>query len=97
MAVDGDWTITISTPMGPQDAKLSIATSGATFTGRIDGELIPDREIAGSVSGETVSWSMDIDKPMPLTLDVSLTANGDLLTGNAKLGMFGDAPVTGRR
>ena len=34
---------------------------------------------------------------MPLTLEFSAAVDGDRLSGSVKLGMFGDAPVTGTR
>lgn len=97
MAIAGDWKITIQTPMGPQDADLTVAPSGDAFTGHIAGELIPARDISGKIDGDTASFSFDITQPMALTIDVKLTAAGDLLEGTARLGMFGDSKITGRR
>jgi hypothetical protein len=34
---------------------------------------------------------------MPLTLKFSVTADGAGMSGSVKLGMFGDAPLTGKR
>lgn len=97
MPVDGDWKITLSTPMGPQDADLSVTADGETFTGTIAGGVIEPRAISGQVSGDTLSFSFDVAQPMPLTIDARLTVAGDTIEGSAKLGMFGDAKVTGRR
>lgn len=97
MAIAGDWKISIATPMGPQEAALTITPSGETFTGRIAGGLIEARDIEGKIDGETASFSLDIAQPMPLTIDVKVNATGDALEGSAKLGMFGDAKVTGQR
>ena len=33
MAVDGNWNITMSTPMGERNATLTLATAGGTLTG----------------------------------------------------------------
>jgi len=33
MAVDGNWNITMSTPMGERSATLSLKSSGGTLTG----------------------------------------------------------------
>ncbi|WP_091741664.1 hypothetical protein [Phenylobacterium immobile] len=97
MAIAGDWKITIATPMGPQEADLAIKPAGDAFTGSIGGGMIEARDIAGTIDGETASFSLDITQPMPLTIDVKVTANGDALEGAAKLGMFGDAKVSGQR
>lgn len=97
MAVDGDWKITLSTPMGPQEADLSVTSSGDAFTGVIGGGVIEPRQVSGQVAGDTLAFSFDIQQPMPLTIEARLTVSGDAIGGNAKLGMFGDAKVTGRR
>ena len=97
MAIDGDWKISIATPMGPQDADVSIATEGDAFTGRIAGGLIEARDITGKIDGDTAQFSVDISQPVALTIEVTMTATGDILDGSAKLGMFGDAKITGQR
>ena len=33
MAVDGNWNLTMSTPMGERNATLSLKSSGGTLTG----------------------------------------------------------------
>ena len=47
--------------------------------------------------GNTISWSMSITVPMPMTLDCSATIDGDTLTGSVKAGAFGSFPMTGKR
>ena len=34
---------------------------------------------------------------MPMTLEFTATVDGDKMNGNVKLGMFGNAPLTGER
>ena len=96
MAVDGNWKISLSTPMGPQEMMLSVETSGETFTGRISGRM-GDNAIEGKVIGDTLTWSTKITQPMPVTLEFTTTVDGDEMNGNAKLGSFGNAAVTGSR
>ena len=38
-AVDGDWDVTIKSPMGDQKAVLSITSDGASFSGKMAGGL----------------------------------------------------------
>ena len=95
-AADGNWKITINTPMGAQEVTASIQTSGDTFTGKTSGRM-GDSEISGKVSGETLTWSANITQPMPMTLEFEATVNGDAMTGNVKLGAFGNAPLSGVR
>jgi hypothetical protein len=96
MSADGNWKITISTPMGPQEVTAQITTQGDTFTGKSESAM-GAQEITGKVSGDTLTWSSDITKPMPLKLEFEVKVEGDKLSGTCKLGAFGNAPVTGQR
>ena len=96
MSADGNWKITINTPMGAQEVSASITTSGDTFTGKTSGRM-GDAEIAGKVDGDTLTWSTDITNPMPMKLEFSATVAGDKMSGNVKLGMFGNAALSGVR
>ena len=96
MSADGNWKITINTPMGAQEVNASITTNGDTFTGKTEGRM-GSQEIEGKVNGNTLSWSANISQPMPMTLEFEATVDGDSMKGNVKLGAFGNAPMTGVR
>jgi len=96
MSADGNWKITISTPMGPQEMTVAIATQGDAFTGKAQSAM-GDTDFSGKVAGDTLTWSADITKPMPLTLEFDAKVDGDKMTGNVKLGAFGSAPLNGTR
>lgn len=96
MSADGNWEVTMNTPMGAQKVGLSIATSGGTFTGKAKTPQ-GEQEITGKVEGDTLSWSTSITQPMPITLEFTAKVAGDEMTGNVKLGAFGNAPLTGKR
>jgi hypothetical protein len=97
MAIDGTWKIAMETPLGKREASLQLHASGGALTGKMSGEAGSIDIYDGSVSGDQGSFKVDITQPMPLTLEFSVTANGDALSGSVKLGMFGNAPVTGER
>ena len=96
MSADGNWKITINTPMGAQTVTAAIKTSGDTFTGTTEGQM-GKQEVSGKVDGDTLTWSANITNPMPLTLEFEAKVDGDKMTGNVKLGMFGNAPLSGER
>lgn len=96
MSADGNWKITINTPMGPQEVNATITTSGDTFTGKTEGRM-GSQEITGKVDGNTLTWSANITSPMPMQLDFTATVDGDKMSGNVKLGAFGNAPLSGVR
>jgi hypothetical protein len=96
MSADGNWKITINTPMGARTVNSSIKTDGATFTGSTTSEM-GSQDISGSVDGDTLKWKFDITNPMPMTLEFEAKVDGDKMSGNVKLGMFGNAPLSGER
>lgn len=96
-AVDGDWDVTVKSPMGDQKSVLTINSNGDSFTGKMQGSLGSMDIANGSVSGNTLSWKMDMTVPMPMTLDCTATVDGDSLTGEVKAGAFGSMPVSGTR
>lgn len=96
MSADGNWKITINSPMGAQEVEASITTNGDTFTGTTKGRM-GEQSVEGKVSGDTLTWSTSISQPMPMTLEFTATVSGDSMSGNVKLGAFGSAPLTGTR
>lgn len=90
------WEITLSTPMGPQVMTAQIAREGERFTGSITHQA-GVQEISGTVAGNTLSWSLSLSQPVAITLGFEAVIEGDQMTGNVKLGAFGNAALTGRR
>jgi hypothetical protein len=98
MTVDGTWKLTINTPMGEQQSTLTITAVGAQLTGTQSapsGESAPIVE--GIADGNSLSWKAAIIRPMPMTLEFSGTVNGDQMSGEVKLGMFGTSTFAGKR
>ena len=97
MSADGTWNTTMNTPMGAQNATLTLASDGAALTGKMSspqGELeIQD----GAIDGEDLSWKADITSPMAMTLEFSAKVEGDEISGTVKLGAFGNATFSGTR
>jgi hypothetical protein len=95
--VDGKWNCTVESPMGEQEFVLTVISDGDRFTGSAVGNIGSKDIDEGSVDGNTVSWTMHISKPMPLTLACRATVSGDTLEGKVKAGIFGSFPITGTR
>ena len=97
MSADGTWNTTMNTPMGAQQGTLELATDGNSLTGKLGG---PQGEIEiqdGTVDGDNLSWKADITSPMAMTLEFTATVSGDEISGDVKLGSFGNATFTGTR
>src|SRR5438093_13474901 len=94
MSADGNWKITMHTPMGARTMAVTIATSGDAFAGKIDSEM-GTQELTGKIDGDTLTWSTDITNPMPTTLEFTVQVDGDKMTGKCKPGTVGMADRAG--
>jgi cytochrome P450 len=90
------WAISMKTPGGPQDLTAYLVRENAKLTGRIDSKMGAIEIKDGKIDGDTLSWTMHVKKPMPVKLSFNVKVAGDAMTGKAKLGMFGEAEVTGQ-
>ena len=97
MAVDGNWNLTMSTPMGERKATLSLTAAGGTLTGTQGAEGNSTEIFDGTVNGDNVAWKVSITNPMPLTLDFSGKVAGDSISGDMGIGPMGSFPFTGTR
>jgi hypothetical protein len=91
------WEITLSTPMGPQVMTSQIFRDGDSFTGTISSVEMGARDIAGKISGNMLTWTLSLTKPIAIKLSFQAQVEGGRMTGNVKLGMFGNAALTGKR
>ena len=98
MAIDGTYTITIHTPIGDQEAKLVLKTDGDTLTGTSESAMTGVSEIEdGRVNGNELTWTENVKTPMgPLTLNVTVTVDGDKISGQVNT-PFGPSPLEGSR
>lgn len=97
MAVDGNWKITLSTPLGDREATLTLKTDGNTLTGKQAADGNEADIVGGTVNGNDVAWKASITSPMPLTLSFTGTVDGDTISGDVGIGPMGSFPFTGTR
>ena len=97
MAVDGNWKITMNTPMGDRDSTLSLKTAGGTLTGTQAAEGNSIEIFDGTANGDDVSWEVSITNPMPLTLAFTGKVAGDSMSGEMGIGPMGSFPFTGKK
>ena len=97
MSADGTWTTVMNTPMGAQNGTLELATDGDSLTGKLSGPQGDIELTDGTADGDALTWKAAITSPMAMTLEFSATVNGDEISGDVKLGAFGNATFTGSR
>ena len=97
MAVDGNWNITMSTPMGERKATLNVTSAGGTLTGTQGADGNSGEIFDGTAAGDDVAWKISITNPMPLTLSFTGKVSGDSMSGEMGIGPMGSFPFTGTR
>jgi hypothetical protein len=97
MAVDGNWNLTMTTPMGERNATLSLKSAGSTLTGSQGADGNTAEIFDGTVNGDDVAWKISITDPMPLTLAFTGKVSGNDIAGEMGVGPMGSFPFTGTR
>jgi hypothetical protein len=97
MAVDGNWDLVMSTPMGERKATLSLKSAGGTLTGMQGADGNSTEIFDGTANGDDVAWKVSITNPMPLTLEFSGKVSGDSMSGEMGIGPMGSFSFTGTR
>ena len=97
MAVDGTYQIEIDTPMGKQEAKLTLKAAGAKLTGTMESAM-GKNDFTGAVKGNEVSWDMEINSPMgKMALSYKGKIAGSDISGEVVAGSFGSSPFKGKK
>ena len=98
MAVDGTYKIEIDTPMGKQEATITLKTAADKLSGTIESIFGTMDFSGGTVKSNAVAWSMEISSPIGnLKLDCSGKVSGNDISGEVKAGDFGIFPFKGRK
>ncbi|MBT4492714.1 MAG: hypothetical protein HOC70_05665 [Gammaproteobacteria bacterium] len=97
MSVDGSFNVTINSPMGAQDSVLTLVTDGDSLSGTMAGAQGTQEFTGGKVDGNNLAWEVNMTSPMPMTLEITATVDGDSISGDVKLGAFGNASFAGER
>ena len=97
MSFDGNWQLTISSPMGERPASLSITET----TGNIEGSLTTGMGISpiyGYADESSVAFSASVQGPMgAVKLEFAGTITGDEVSGEMQFGSMGSGPWNGAR
>lgn len=97
MSIDGDYNVKMNSPMGSQEAMLTLAASGASLSGKIAGPQGTQEFEGGTIDGKALAWKISMTQPMPMELEFDAEVDGDAIKGNVKLGAFGNATFEGTR
>lgn len=97
MSYDGEWRISIQTPIGLQVVLLSLAEEAGRVTGSATqgAETVSMLDVA--LDGDRLRWSQTVTRPMRLSISFDVTREGDRLSGTAKPGILPKVRVEGQR
>jgi hypothetical protein len=96
-SVDGDWDVSVKSPLGEQKSVATLKADGAALTGTNKTSAETQPLMNGKIDGDRLSWSMTATNPFPMTLDFEATLAGDRIEGTVKAGMFGKMPLVATR
>jgi hypothetical protein len=96
-AVDGEWALVLTTPMGKRNAILSLEMSNGKLTGTQGADGQSAEIFDGTVRGNDLFWKVSINSPMPLTLDFEGTIKGEEIAGEMSIDSIGRFSFIGRR
>ncbi len=97
MSFEGNWQLTITSPMGERPAQLSITET----TGNLEGSLttgMGTAPVSGHADNGSVEFSATVQGPMgAMKLDFSGDVTGDEVSGEMQFGPMGSGPWRGAR
>ncbi len=97
MSFEGNWDISIASPMGQQLVSLTIGRdeNGLVGTATQGAETVAFQNI--KPEGDRLRWTQNVSRPFPLTVKFDVVISGDVMTGAAKAGLFPETKLTGQR
>lgn len=92
------WALSIKTPIGRVPVTLHLVEGAAgALTGTAEGEHETVDLVDLTRSGDRLTWSQQVRRPMRLNLAFDVRLDGDKLEGTSKAGRLPGSKVTGTR
>jgi hypothetical protein len=97
MSVEGTYKITVKTPLGPQEAAMTLCVEGSALSGAIENVKGRSDFSGGTVAGGEFRFSARIGTPIGrVHADIEGRVEGDRLSATARLPL-GKAVIDGTR
>lgn len=101
MSFEGDWDVTITTPIGSLAVRYVFirGPAGLTGTATYKDETVALQNISSTTEpdGTRLTWRQSVRRPMRLNLDFDVVLDGDVLRGHSRAGRLPRSAVTGTR
>ncbi len=96
MLIDGTYEIIVQSPMGERKTTLVVKGDGDHFSGTNSGAM-GTSDVEGQIEGNTLTWKQKMTTPIPITLEMKASVEGDKVEGSVRAGMMGTFPLRGVR
>ncbi len=93
----GSWDVTVTTPIGKIETVFEITESAGVVTGIARSNKEAVDFIDPIISGDSMTWTQKVTKPMRLNLAFNISIDGDTFKGTARAGRLPASEVTGKR
>ncbi|OBG66554.1 MULTISPECIES: hypothetical protein [unclassified Mycobacterium] len=101
MGIEGEWDVTIKTPIGTLAVRYVFTElgDGLVGTATYKNESVPLRDLMSSAvaGGTRLTWRQSVTKPMRLNLDFDVVVDGESMSGHSRAGRLPRSPVSGVR
>lgn len=101
MGIEGEWNVTIKTPIGTLAVEYVFTQSDAGLSGAATykAETVPLQDITSEIvaDGTRLTWRQSVTKPIRLNLAFDVVVDGDVMTGHSRAGRLPRSTVSGSR
>ncbi|OMC45674.1 hypothetical protein A5745_14450 [Mycobacterium sp. IS-2888] len=101
MGIEGEWDVTIKTPIGTLAVEYVFRESrdGLGGTATYKSETVPLQGIRSEIvaDGTRLTWRQSVTKPIRLNLAFDVVVDGDVMTGHSRAGRLPRSAVSGSR
>ncbi|OMC10837.1 MULTISPECIES: hypothetical protein [unclassified Mycobacterium] len=101
MGIEGEWDVTIKTPIGTLAVEYVFRESpdGLGGTATYKSETVPLHDITSEIveDGTRLTWRQSVTKPIRLNLAFDVVVDGEVMTGHSRAGRLPRSAVSGSR
>ncbi|OBG31784.1 hypothetical protein [Mycobacterium sp. E3198] len=104
MGIEGDWDVSIKTPIGTLAVvytfrQLRDGDGGLAGTATYKDETVALQDFTSATvaDGTRLTWRQSVRKPIRLNLDFDVVVKGDAMSGHSRAGRLPRSAVSGTR
>ena len=97
--IAGNWLLTVETPMGQQDATMTVNQNGKEISGRLESQ-IGNVDYAGTIEGNDIKFTYDVSSlgaPAGSIFSYEGKLESGAMQGKAKFASFGEGTWSAKR